>query len=324
MRINRRRLQIAVGLLWLADGLLQLQPFMFTSGFAHEILAPAGAGQPGWVAAPVHYFAAHFAQHPALFNSAAAAFQLALGAGFLLQRTVRIAVVGSIAWSVAIWWFGEGLNGLASGHATLITGAPGAAILYGMLAAGSWPRDPTTPSDWRDRPARWLTWAWTTIWVGGAVLQLLPAQRGSGGLAEQLRRGADGAPRWLAATDRAAATAIGHAGTSGLFILAAVMAAVGIGVLIPGRIRTGAGYTGAGLATVFWLVGQDLGELYSGQATDPNSAVLLIVFAAAMSATTASSAPKPPSQPAAHRRPRPNPVRATYVAGARRPMPVRP
>ncbi len=53
MSITRRHLQITLGLLWLADGLLQLQPFMFTTGFAHQILAPAAHGQPGWVAGPV-------------------------------------------------------------------------------------------------------------------------------------------------------------------------------------------------------------------------------------------------------------------------------
>ncbi len=54
---------------------------------------------------------------------------------------MRVAIVASIGWSIGIWWFAEGFGGLASAHATLITGAPGAAVLYGVLAAGSWPRD---------------------------------------------------------------------------------------------------------------------------------------------------------------------------------------
>ncbi|MGH9100811.1 MAG: hypothetical protein ACRDV8_11365, partial [Acidimicrobiales bacterium] len=32
--VSRRRLQIALALFWLLDGALQLQPFMFTRGFA--------------------------------------------------------------------------------------------------------------------------------------------------------------------------------------------------------------------------------------------------------------------------------------------------
>ena len=86
---------------------------MFTTGFGRDVLAPAGAGRPGWVAAPVHFFAIHVAQHPVMFNSAAAAVQLTLGVGFLVRRTVRAAIVAWIGWSLAVWWFGEGLGGLA-------------------------------------------------------------------------------------------------------------------------------------------------------------------------------------------------------------------
>jgi hypothetical protein len=39
--ITRRLLQIALGLLWLLDGLLQAQPFMFTRGVATEVIAYA-------------------------------------------------------------------------------------------------------------------------------------------------------------------------------------------------------------------------------------------------------------------------------------------
>jgi hypothetical protein len=285
VRITRRHLQIAIGLLWLLDGILQLQPFMFTTGFAHQILAPAADGQPGWVGGPVHLFANHIAQHPALFNSVAAAVQLALGAGFLLRRTVRPAIVASIIWAVTVWWFGEGLGGLASGHATLITGAPGAAALYGLLAAGSWPVPSGGHPDRGAAPARWLPWAWATIWVGGAALQMLPPQTNPRVIAEQIRATSHGAPGWIAASDRAAADVIAHFGTGGLVFAASVMAAIGFGVLIRGRIRIIAGYLGAGLAALFWLVGQNLGELYTGQATDPNSAVLLILLAAAIVST---------------------------------------
>lgn len=302
MRFSRRQLQIVIGLLWFVDGLLQLQPFMFSTAFAHEILAPAGDGQPGWVAAPVRYFADYFALHPVLLNSSAAAFQLTLGVGFLFRRTVRIAICACIAWSVGIWWFGEGLGGLASAHASLITGAPGAAILYGLLAAASWPVDRTPQPAPSRAPARWLTRAWTPIWIGGAVLQLLPAQSNPKALIAQIRGGAGGAPRWLAATDNAAAKLITHLGVGGLIALAAFMTAIGLGALVPGRVRTTAAGAGAGLAALFWLVGQNLGELYTGQATDPNSGVLLILLAVAIAGPVPGTraANMPHARPAPH------------------------
>jgi hypothetical protein len=37
----RRGLQITLGILWLADGALQLQPFMFGRGLVNQVLMPA-------------------------------------------------------------------------------------------------------------------------------------------------------------------------------------------------------------------------------------------------------------------------------------------
>src|SRR5207248_11248168 len=51
--ITRRDLQVALGLLWLLDAALQAQPFMFTRGFATQVIAHGGQGQPGVVSAPV-------------------------------------------------------------------------------------------------------------------------------------------------------------------------------------------------------------------------------------------------------------------------------
>ena len=54
-RKGARTLQIALGLLWLLDGVLQAQPFMFTSDFVTQVIAPVGQGQPGFVSGPVHW-----------------------------------------------------------------------------------------------------------------------------------------------------------------------------------------------------------------------------------------------------------------------------
>lgn len=311
MTVTRRHLQIALGLLWLLDGILQLQPFMFTTGFAQQILAPAGDGQTGWVAGPVRYFAELSAQHPVLLNSGAAGFQLALGGAFLFRRSVRAAIIASIGWSIGIWWFGEGLGGLASGHATLVTGAPGAAILYAVLAAGCWPHHH------RETPARGLDWAWVAIWVGGALLQLLPAQRDPNALSHQIRDSANGAPGWLAAIDRAAAGLVTHAGPGGLVFVTSALAAIGLGALVPGRTRIAATSTGAAMAALFWLVGQNLGQLYTGHATDPNSGVLLILFAAAVAAPAASRSPALDRHTAT--RPRPAPAHPIPALRPRQP-----
>ena len=52
---TRRGVQIALGVLWLLDAALQLQPFMFTADFARQVLAPSGQDQPVWVSAPTDF-----------------------------------------------------------------------------------------------------------------------------------------------------------------------------------------------------------------------------------------------------------------------------
>jgi hypothetical protein len=51
----RRRLQLVLAGLWVLDGLLKLQPFMFTKDFAPMTLADASAGAPGWLADPISW-----------------------------------------------------------------------------------------------------------------------------------------------------------------------------------------------------------------------------------------------------------------------------
>ena len=79
----RRGLQIALGVLWLADGALQLQPFMFGRGFVNQILMPAYMGSPAGVTGPAMAFTRLVLHAPAAWNAAFAVTQLLLGAGLL-------------------------------------------------------------------------------------------------------------------------------------------------------------------------------------------------------------------------------------------------
>jgi hypothetical protein len=53
---------------------------------------------------------------------------------------------------------------------------------------------------------------------------------------------------------------------------------------------------GAVAAATFWVLGQNIGQLYSGQATDPNTGPLIILMALALAGTTEHT-------PARHRSP---------------------
>jgi len=291
-QVTRRDLQVTLGVLWLVDAALQVQPFMFTSGFAREVLAPSGQEQPAWVGAPIGVVTRLIAGHPAPLNAGFALVQLALGVGFLLPRLVRPAIVGTVAWSAGIWWFGEGLGGLASGHASLVTGAPGAVLLYAVLAAALWPVDADQgPGLGRVAVARWFPVGWAALWIGGAVLQVLPGQAGGAALADQIggMAGMDGMPGWLSRLHEGSGAALSNAGNGPFIALVAVMALVGVGGLASRPWRTASAVVGAVLATVFWVVGQDIGELYSGQATDPNTGPLIVVMALVLVGTRTST-----------------------------------
>jgi hypothetical protein len=287
---TRRGIQVALGVLWLLDAALQLQPFMFTADFARQVLAPSGQDQPVWVSAPTDFFARLIAGHPAPLNVGFAVIQLALGVGFLIPRLVRPTIVASVAWAAGIWWFAEGLGGLATGNASVVTGAPGAVLLYGVLALAVWPA--TTDRNPRDADdaaiAGWFPFAWLILWIGGALLQLLPSQRGAAALHDQLGS-ADGTPAWLTSLHHLAGTVLSHGGSAPFIALVAVMVLIGVGGLAGRPWRTAAAVAGAVVATTFWVLGQNIGELYSGRATDPNTGPVIVLMALALVGSTPST-----------------------------------
>lgn len=115
MRVTPGKIREALGLLWLLDGALQLQPFMFGRGFAEQIIAPTAEGQPQFVAVGVHWASSLILTHPAVCDTVFAVAQIALGIGLLVPRTVRMALAGSIGWGLGVWYFGEALKEMASG-----------------------------------------------------------------------------------------------------------------------------------------------------------------------------------------------------------------
>ena len=274
-RVTRRGLQIALGLFWLLDGGLQFQPFMLRASFATQVLAPVGDGQPRWVAGPVHWAANIVAAHPVAWDVAFASIQVLVGLGMLVPRTARLALAASLPWSIAVWYFGEGLSGLPGGTASIITGAPGSVLIYALLAVAAWPR--ARRSD--VAPPRWLAYAWATFWIGGALYQALPPNNSGADLAGQIT--AFPGPHWLASIQNALARLVMHHGVAAVVVVAAVEALIGLAALRRTTLQVSAG-TGLVVLLAMWAIGQDFGQVYSGQATDPNTAAVTVVVAVAL------------------------------------------
>lgn len=281
--LTRRRIQQGLAVLWLLDAALQLQPFMFTGGFAHDVIRPAAEGQPGPVQVSVHLAADVVAAQPVLVNLLIALVQLALAVGLVIRRTSTATLLASIAWSAGVWWFGEGAGGLLSGHAMLLTGAPGAALLYAALALAALPWGRAHSAELP--PHRLVLPAWASLWLLGAVYQLLPGQSSVGAVADAVHTSAGAAPSALGSLSNHVADALaGHP----LIIPALVVAQLAVAALavLPGRSRQLSCGAGAFLAVVFWAFGQGLGGLTTGQATDPNSGPLMVLLALAVAAAT--------------------------------------
>jgi hypothetical protein len=151
--------------LWLLDGVLQFQPYMYTKSFSMTTLTPVVGDNPEWVAGPMRTLNSVVAAHPVSVNTVFALIQVALGLGIAYRPTLRLALASSIAWSFGVWWLGEGFGGLFVGTANPLTGAPGSVMLYALAAVLLWPSEKVAPfqaAAWiGERAARA---AWSAVW----------------------------------------------------------------------------------------------------------------------------------------------------------------
>ena len=284
----RRLLRLALAGLWLLDGVLQYQAFMFSKGFS-GMLADSASGNPEVVARPITWDAALVQHHLVLLNALFATIQLLLGIGIAWRPTVRAALAASVAWSLGVWWFGEGLGMVLTGDASPVDGAPGAVILYALLAVLLWPSDRGSRGRISAAPfvaARAVgvpvaRAVWLVLWLGLAWFALLPANRAPQALHEMIAGLADGEPGWLSALDHGAASLVAHQGLAASVVLAIVLVSIAVGVYRPAPAARVTLVLAIATAAVIWVFGQAFGEIMTGGATDPNSGPLLALLALA-------------------------------------------
>jgi hypothetical protein len=130
------------------------------------------------------------------------------------------------------------------------------------------------------------------VWVGAAVFQALPGQNTGAAVASALTGGTDGAPAWLARLDHSAGAWAAHHGPLAVTLLVTAQALIGAGVLAR-KTRALALTLGLALTVALWVLGQQFGALYSGQATDPNTGPLLALMAIVLLASTTRSVEAP-------------------------------
>jgi hypothetical protein len=298
---SRRALQLGLAAVWLLDGVLQYQSWMFTKAFG-QMLAGAAGGNPAVIASPITWDA-HLVEHyPVLLNAVFATIQLLLGLGIAWRPTVRVALGASIAWSLAVWWLGEGLGGVLASPDSAVAGGPGAVILYALLAVLLWPTDrpsPLAPPFVAARAvgapvARAL---WLVLWGSMATIQLLPVNRAPQAVHDDITAMAAGEPRWLAALVNGTGSLTAHRGLAFSIGLAVVFCLLAVAVYLPAPAVRVTVVAAVVVGLLIWIPGQAFGGILAGGMTDPNSGPLLVLIALAYWRPRQAPGPAPTEAP---------------------------
>jgi hypothetical protein len=284
--VTARGIQIALGVIWLLDGLFQFKGFMFTHSIVKEVFEPAMKGQPAFIGEPMRTLDDFYGRDLTLWNTLSGEMQIAIGLALICsKRLVKPALAVSFGWAIWVWWFGEGFGGLTSNTLPApLMGAPGAVILYAIVGLLVWPTD-----KWEGRsPAalgpvgdRGGLYVWSGLWAVSAGLWLANVNRAKEATHAMIVEMAEASPHWLAKIqDSLAAHTVGH-GTTIAVVLALVSFVVAIGVWTPLRWPVLA--VGIVLSLAYWLYGQDLGgPFWSEGATDVNAGPLFVLLAVAL------------------------------------------
>ncbi len=299
----RRLIRVGFGVLWLVDGVLQMQPGM-PLGLPSNVTEPAAAGAPGWVRDVVGWAAKGWSYHPV--NAAAAAVWIQIGIGIWLLTAARgrwsqLGGLASVGWGLLVWIFGEAFGGLFTPGLSWLFGAPGAALLYAV--AGALIALPDRAWLGGQLGRRLLAGAGVFL-AAMAVLQAWPGRgfwsgtigRQPGSLTSMLQDMSQSSqPGFLASLVRGFGTfTAGHGFLVNLVVVVA-LAVTGTGLvagaLVPAWRRVLRPAVGLllVLSAATWVLVQDLG-VFGGLGTDPNS---MIPFALLVVAGYLAVAPVP-------------------------------
>jgi YVTN family beta-propeller protein len=300
---SRRGLQIALGLLWLLDGLLQFQPSMFNPYFYGMMFNMSPAAPPGWLFDVQSRFWPAVETHAVLANALFASLQVVLGLGLFWRRSARLALAASVPWALAVWLFGEAAGGLFVQGANALTGAPGSALLYAVTAVMLWPRK--ADAERTVAAAGPLGGAanllWVVLWLGTAALEAEALNRTARYTSAAVQSAGSGGPAWISHISNGVSGLVGPHGPEAALAMGVAQAMTGLGILWH-RSRRVALVGGMALALLYGIAGQDVGgllsngfDIFHSGATDPGTAPIICIIALALWPRHAVVAPRIPA-----------------------------
>ena len=266
----------SLGGLWIVDALLQAQPSMFTSaGLAGNVVLPAAQGQPDWIAAPMLWGIGVWERHSVAWNGAAVVLELLIGCLLVVGRRWpswgRAGLVLSILWGLIVWYFGEGLGGLFMASPSYLAGAPGAALLYILLASAL-----LLPESVWTAPhlLRAFQVGVGALWGIGGLFQLAPLYWSPLGLASVLQNVAMmPLPFGLAALDNQLVASMANAPVLWNAALSVMLLGPAVALLL-GRGGKALCLLAVAWLVFVWVVFQGCGMVFSRMSTDPNTPLL--------------------------------------------------
>ncbi len=296
-KITRRAIQIALGLLWLLDGILQFQSYMYSREFISQTVEPMLSMQPTWVAHSIHWAGQIAASNLTVWNTSFALIQIAIGLGLLYRPTVKPALALSFGWTVVVWWFGEGFGMLLMNMGSPFSGAPGAVLLYAAIGLLVWPadrRDSRSPAASGLLGERGGLALWSAVWGLSVALWIEVLMRPVYSISGILLEASGDSMPWLSSLQRSLSTTLEGDGKTIAAILLAVSLLLAVGAWTRWRRETL--ILGVLFSLIYWMLGQSLGGLTTGSATDPNIGPLFVLLAFAVWPTLPSGKITPSSR----------------------------
>lgn len=290
MIFSQKLLRRILGALWLIDAIFQVQPQMFTSNMINSVLLPTLGSQPAPVAASLNIIILTITRNLVFFNLLIAVVQAEIGLFLIAGLLVRETIILSIVWSVVVWYGGEGMSMLLTGQASVLTGAPGAVLLYPLLGLLVYPRSTSSEEKkgaWRGSLLSLLSqerfhWVLGGFWIFAALLQLQPFwwQRGqiSQTIGEMTSLGGfnsilvDPVLRPLSVLTRSLEIPLN-------IMLIVLFLGLGIGLMLsPLHWRRPLLVLSLLLSLAIWWFTQAFGMIFTGMATDFNSGLLIVLM----------------------------------------------
>lgn len=283
MLFSQKLLRRILGVLWLVDAILQVQPQMFTANMINSVLVPTLSDQPAPVAASLHAITLMIAQHLVFFNLLIAIVQAEIGIFLIAGFWVRGTVILSCIWALIVWYGGEGMNMLLTGQASVLTGAPGAVLLYPLVGLLIYPRKGQPSAENTDGLVRRAHFRLVLagFWIFAALLQVQPFwwQRGQlAGVVDDMT-GMVGKLNAILLDPILVPLSRLMVPFEGPLNIALIVLFLGLGIGLalarPGFLRPLL-IGSLLLSLLMWWLAQGFGMLFTGQATDFNSGLLII------------------------------------------------